>query len=106
MEWRALGRLGCISEQISTVFGGIGFVIRPIAAVTVAVAGGATPPEVKERGWFPWAASPAMCGRRPSPWVFFCAQFLLRHRDHRGHRERKEWPQMTQIRRDLRRSIN
>src|SRR5882672_5372629 len=104
MEWRALARLGCISEEISTVFGGIGFVITHDAAVTVAVAGGATPPEVKERGWFPWAASPAMCGRRPSPWVFFAHSFCSATEITEDTEKEKEWPQMTQIGSDLRRS--
>jgi hypothetical protein len=49
--------MGGIFERIPGVFSGIAFVMKRIAAVTVTVAGGATPPEVKERGWFPWAAS-------------------------------------------------
>jgi hypothetical protein len=36
--------MGFISEGISSIFAGIEFVISPDAAVTLAVAGGATPP--------------------------------------------------------------
>src|SRR5438128_11423345 len=39
-------------------------------AGTRAAAGGATPPEVKERGWFPWAASPATVRATPQPLGF------------------------------------
>jgi len=77
MHWRAIVRTGCIFERISRLFPGTSFVIPPDAAVTVAAAGGATPPEVKERGWFPWAAS--LGQRWPSDALalgLFCA-----HRD-------------------------
>jgi len=71
MHWRADGRVRFISEGISSIFAGTGFVITLDAAVTVAVAGGATLPEVKERGWFPWAASPATVRATPQPLGLF-----------------------------------
>ena len=55
---------------------GIGFVITHDAAVTVAVAGGATLPEVKERGWFPWAASLGQCWSSDAPALGFFAHKL------------------------------
>src|SRR5258706_1508685 len=78
VDWRANGRIGFISMGISSIFGGTGFVIAPDAAVTLAVAGGATPPKVKERGWFPWAASPATVRATPQPLGLF-----LRNISHR-----------------------
>src|SRR5882672_5885048 len=81
-----------ISTRITQFFTGTGFVITPDAAVTVAVAGGATPPEVKERGWFPWAAS--LGQRWPSDAL--ALGFLLRL-FFRMENTTAEWPQMTQM---------
>jgi len=52
-----LGGLQAFLLEFRGFFPGIAFVIHPLAAVTVMAAGGATPPKVKERGWFPRAAS-------------------------------------------------
>jgi len=77
-----MGGWGAFAGEFQGFFGGIGFVIRHFAAVTVAAAGGATPPEVKERGWFPWAASlgQTVVERRPSPGFLF-ALICPRHRE-------------------------
>ena len=73
-----VGDEGVISKRISTIFAGIKFVITPDAAVTVAAAGGATLPEVKERGWFPWAASPATVRATPQPLGLFLRNTIHR----------------------------